>query len=217
MSPFDFVEGSKTCEYVSRDKIEGDVGQTYTLEVVYEGVNYTASDVMPYTDDGVEFPIIEVSVYSHNQEYMDISATKHNFGFNSFMIYNFCRYSHDSLNSKSYNIYKLLKNRTYNHKGSIPQGVFPNVWTYYFTIYVHKSDTVYIIKGAISEAYYSHLIARFNETDWHSGLFSTGPGSVKTNLSEGGIGFFYAMNIKRKLVTMEELADGYEQTTEGKE
>lgn len=198
--PFDFIDESRWTGYKSRDKIQGVVGQTYSLEVTYHGKVYTASDVMPDTDDEFNFPIS--NIVTETQDWLILppdgigfNLLKHNFGFNDFMIY------------QGYYKHQLTGN-LYVHRGNIPQGVFPDNGSARGTsLGGNKSDSIFIVKLAISEQYYKSLVTVFNETDWRSGLLSTVPGNVETNVSEGGIGFFYATNVRRKAMTLQELAD----------
>jgi hypothetical protein len=67
------------------------------------------------------------------------------------------------------------------------------------------TDSVELINLSISDQYHEHLITLFNVTEWSSGIFSTIPGNVKTNVSEGGTGYFYAVNAKRFRITFKDL------------
>lgn len=218
--PFDFIvvnSQNKKGTYISREKIQGVIGRTYTLEIVYNGKVYTASDVMPDIGDDFKFPIESVEPatappdmsWNGNGDFFYVNCTRHNFGFENAMIYsyNLKLYGEGSNSWANRDIKHVMEGgKLYNHRGTMPQGLFPSK-QYVSFIYGVMEDSVQIIKMAISDAYYSHLISMFNETDWRSGLFSTVSSNVETNVSKGGIGFFYATSIKRKLMTLGELSD----------
>lgn len=211
--PFDFTKEDRWHGYRSCNKIKGIVGRTYTLEITYNGKVYTASDVMPEANDDFKFPIESVIteskdwIFPTSPGFMEIWCTKHNFGFEEYMIYRFRCKKWTAPGEDWTNLEESGSMNLYNHRGSIAQGIFPVAWNHITNLSGIKTDSVEITKRAISEEYYTYLISKFNETDWRSGLFSTVPGNVKTNVSEGGTGFFYATNVRRKLVTMEELAN----------
>lgn len=58
---------------------------------------------------------------------------------------------------------------------------------------VYPGDTITLKMGAITEDYYNFLIELMDQTfEYRNPLFSGPPANIRTNISEGGIGFFTA-------------------------
>lgn len=185
--------------YSSFDSIVGVPGQSYKLEINYNGKTYTAEEKIPNEpNDEFNIPITRVidSYYQVNDNYIAYSIPIHNFGYtktNGWVINQVTLYN--NTNPDSY--FNFHNFSFYTHKGNLPQGIFPIIKGYVGSE-CFPTDSIEIIKGEISDQYNKYLLDKFNETAWQGGLFSTYPGNVSTNLSEGAIGYFYAINLKRK-------------------
>ncbi|HPE18764.1 MAG TPA: DUF4249 family protein [Tenuifilaceae bacterium] len=186
-------------DYFSLDSIEGIVGHEYTLMVTYNSKLYTASDVLPEVSNENAFPIHNVQ-YFPNEDFVQIMISEHNFGYQVPNIWNCIEGTYDSLNTfhlPHKDLKDLYNMRIYSHIGSLPQGVFPaGTWSTFASGLAN--DSLEIVKMSISNSYYEYLLSVFNETHWKAGMFSTIAGNVKTNVSEGGTGYFYAINAERE-------------------
>ena len=187
-------------KYISVDSIQAVAGNVYTLSVLYNGQYYTASDTLPIADnERFEMPLLRDRYYGKEvkiENWVQLSYLYHNFGYRTPCAY-FHRYSYnEEWDAEPEDIYKLHL-PAYCHIGSVPQGLFPN-WTLGSGISGNDNDSVELIKTVFSDTYYDYFLTVQNETKWSAGTFSTAPGNVKTNVSEGGTGFFYAINTTRK-------------------
>jgi hypothetical protein len=202
-------------EYRSIDSIQAVPGVEYTVKVVYEGKTYTASDVTPVESCDEIFYVFERSIgYDNNgnpvppnDSSIGLRYSFQNFGYsrNLIVIANDLRddFGLDSLSDIAF-LNQMFPTIIYIHKSSYPQGVFPS--RFKSSMFGGAiTDSVELINLSISDQYHEHLITLFNVTEWSSGIFSTIPGNVKTNVSEGGTGYFYAVNAKRIRVTLKDL------------
>ena len=57
-------------------------------------------------------------------------------------------------------------------------------------------------KESVNPAYEEFLRGMLSETDWRGGVFDVLPGNARTNLSEGGIGYFSAASVIRDTVVI---------------
>lgn len=202
-------------EFRSIDSIQAAPGVEYTVKVVYDGKTYTASDVTPVESCDEIFYVFERSIGYDDDENpvppddnnMGLKFSYQNFGYsrNLIVIANNLKddFGLDSLADIAF-LNHISSNRIYIHTNSFPQGVFPSRFPSY-NIGGASTDSVELINMNISDEYHDYLITLFNVTEWSSGIFSTIPGNVKTNVSEGGTGYFYAGNAKRIRVTYKDL------------
>lgn len=202
--PLEWVE--RKGAYLSVDSIQGVPGVYYTLEVMHKGKVYTASDTLPLypirdyinlkLDDT---PQIRAQRLTDNNWIM-ISIYHHVFGYDSsaIMFFNHINSTYsDSIMNQISDIVNLSQgNRIYLHRGSLPQGVLPPVYSFLSSAGA-STDTAELVYMALSNSYYEYVISVLNETDWNAGLFSTLPGNTKGNVSKGGVGYFYAVNVSR--------------------
>jgi hypothetical protein len=179
--------------FQSIDSISGELEKKYTLIVEYNNKTYYASDSLVQCNPLIDFPIDEIKIFdSHIQS----SIRVHNFGYNNASIWNFVESTDEEGRIIHYDIKELHNLNIYNHIGSIPQGIFPAGFTSTGAS-GFATDSLEIIKLSVSEAYYNYLLSQFNISEWSSGIFSTIPGNTKTNVSDGGTGYFYCTDVKR--------------------
>lgn len=198
--------------YISIDSIQGECGIAYELEIFYNNKIYNTEEVMPEEpDNNFDIPFYRATQYDDNEnelplndDFIELTILQHNFGYETPTIWQWVYGNKDSI--PYWDLFDLsrLFFRAYTHRGSLPQGIFPSGIKTSGTS-GFSTDSLEIIKMAISEKYYEYLISVFNETAWKNGVFSTIAGNVKTNVSEGGMGYFYAINVKRKRFTYKEL------------
>lgn len=192
--------------YQSNIPFKGLTGNIYTLNVLYADNYYTASDLMIICDSIIDYPVKNIRSF---ESHIEIYSNEHNFGFYKPAIWTFIERPLDSENKFPHLELNYFDTRfffLYNHVGSIPQGIFPAGFTSTGAS-GFAADSLEIIKMSVSQAYYEYLLSQFNITDWSSGIFSTIPGNAKTNVSEGGTGYFYCTDVKRFRMTYEDLKE----------
>ncbi|MGI6719017.1 MAG: DUF4249 family protein [Bacteroidales bacterium] len=206
------MDGNKTYNFESTsipglfqsiDSISGEVGEKYTLIVEYDNKTYYASDSLIQCNPQIDIPIKKVEI---NSDFYQFDLFVHNFGFDYPSIWTFIETTNDDGDIVHFDIKDLYNLKLYNHVGSILQGVFPSSFSS-TGISGITTDSLEIIKMSVSEAYYEYLVSQFNISEWSSGIFSTIPGNTKTNVSEGGTGFFHCTDVKRFRMTYKELFD----------
>jgi hypothetical protein len=70
-------------------------------------------------------------------------------------------------------------------------------------VYFPQGTIVYREKESVSLAYEEFLRGMLSETEWRGGVFDVQPGNARTNLSEGGIGFFTAAAVIRDTIIVQ--------------
>lgn len=205
LNVYEFAPGEESGDYFSVDSIRGEVGKTYTLVVSYEGKTYTATDSMvegPETTNRI--PVNDGSIQyfmgSNSDERITFNVYIHHFGYTTPRKW-LLKYD-DRDGSPMYND---LSRWHFNHLGSPPNGVFPSGAGSICCGALKIGTNIDFISLSMSDQYYEYLVSLFNETDWSAGLFSVIPGNIKTNLSEGGTGFFYASEVKRATYKVDDL------------
>jgi hypothetical protein len=200
--------------YFSIDNIIGIAGEVYTLEINYNSKTYTAEEIMPdEPNDEFNIPFTLGISYDDNQKprpydetFVGLDIRFHNFGYERTNSWGFeeARYNNDTFPDND--LYRAMNYGIYTHQGSIPQGIFAPL-TGATGASGAATDSLEIIKAELSDRYKLYLLDKFNETDWQGGMFSTIPGNVSSNLSEGATGYFYALNVKRKRFIIEDFVD----------
>lgn len=212
-----YRETEQKGEYESVEEFAGEVGKVYTLKIEYCGQTYFASDSMvAATEIELEqIPAGEQTKYMKIEHWRDgevvfydfvsIDLSKHKFGCVETAKWVF---RDDSMFVKTpKNI--VFAEKYYSHEQSIPQGVFPMAtWGSGVSYNEERANSpVQCLKMSMSDRYYDYLISTFNLTDWSGGMFSTIPGNVKTNLSKGGAGYFYASDVKIRYLDLHEMLE----------
>ncbi len=193
--------------YQSNAPFQGVIGKVYTINVLFENMQYTASDSMIFCDSIINYPINQIRIFD---SHIEIHSNEHNFGFDKPCIWTFIEKQLDSLNRFPHIDINFSERFffIYNHTGNLPQGIFPSGFTS-IGLAGPENDTLEIVKMAVSDAYYNYLVSYFNITDWNSGMFSTIPGNTLTNVSKGGTGYFHTTDIKRFRMTYKDLKSIY--------
>lgn len=212
-----YRETEQKGEYESVEEFAGEVGKVYTLKIEYCGQTYFASDSMvAATEIELEqIPAGEQTKYMKIEHWRDgevvfydfvsIDLSKHKFGCVETAKWVF---RDDSMFVKTpKNI--VFAEKYYSHEQSIPQGVFPMATWGSGVSYNEEiaNSPVQCLKMSMSDRYYDYLISTFNLTDWSGGMFSTIPDNVKTNLSKGGAGYFYASDVKIRYLDLHEMLE----------
>jgi hypothetical protein len=220
---YQYRETEKKGEYESVEEFAGEVGKVYTLKIEYGGQTYYASDSMvAATEIELEqIPAGEQSSYMKIEHWRDdgsiafnnhiqIELSKHKFGCVETARWIFRDIETDYYVKTPKNL--VLYEHVYSHHSSIPQGVFPMATEGTFAAYNDYEDEddeapIQCVKLSMSDKYYDYLISLFNIADWSGGMFSTIPGNVKTNLSKGGAGYFYASDVKIRYLDLHEMLE----------
>lgn len=182
--------------YQTAPDVYGEVGKTYTLNIEldneqkYEAVSQlnpvSTIDSIRFVKESFSFTDDLYIVYFYGQE----PPEKGNF-------YYWNLYLNDS-----------LVNDTIDETRFESDAFVNGQYIYDFDIYWVDEETVpwdtvevTLEMLSIPEDYNSFLIEVFSETSWRGGPFDPTPANVLTNVSNGGIGFFYAAAINRETIT----------------
>jgi len=173
--------------YVTNSSYAGKVNKTYTLKVkLKNSEEYTASDYL--------YPSMVIdTMYSimNNSDY-DIYIKVHNTNKNqgAAVIMNF--YANDSLltaNLKDKVLY--AKNSFYEKVFSIPASLLKK-----------DNSHIQVQMNSISYQMYQYLDDVKNGTIWSTEIFSTTQANARTNISNGGLGFFSASDVLKKQIVI---------------
>lgn len=199
---FELYDSSGT--YCSTKPFAIERGVKYTCKAIIDGKEYWASDSLALINEDIDTML----VYPH--EYYNIPSTnsyilsfiQHNFGYDCASLYLllYVNYFDDSESYQNMNMgYYLFDSRfnfLYKHKGVCPQGIY--VTEGQSAIRVPDIDSFFeYFSINVSDEYIDYFTDYFNITIWSDGIFSTVPGNAKTNVSNGGIGYFYVADVKR--------------------
>jgi len=191
--------------YYSIDSIAGIAGHLYTLEITYNGKTYFAKEIMPSEpDDEFYIPLAQI-IYFEDDAIVNLNVPIHNFGYSKTNVWAIVPISYNNRTIPSDTSFHNII-MVYTHKGNIAQAMFP-IEKISTGPSGQPTDRLIIIKGEVSEGYNQYIIDKFTETWWQGGMFSTIPGNVSTNLSEGATGYFYAVSLKRKRYLIKDFMD----------
>lgn len=194
--------------YATAPEAAAPTGVECTLTVVADEQQYTATDVLEAATDLATLALPVGSNGSGQNDFFDFNVSFQNFGFaqagglivrgatvedTDTTFYN--RSFHEQLNRSSI---------IYTHSGASPQGIFP-LNSRFTSISGDRDDIIVAYRLRFSDNYYDYLLAVFSQTDWAGGLFSTVPGNPPTNLSEGAVGYFYAIGVEQRTIAISNL------------
>ena len=201
---YNFSETDELGIYISDDEFAPQVGNNYNLSVQKDKKEYFAKDSVVAVSEIIfsqsPLPVENTNVTS--QDFIYFNGSKHSFGYKENTKWLWL-YPQSPLNEYK-NPFSSDLTFNYTHIGGEPQGLFSDV-SYGFGIGGEINDTVIVRKYSISDKHYKYLVALFSESEWKAGIFSTISGNLPTNISKGGTGYFYIMDMKLKKITIEEL------------
>ncbi len=200
-----FSETDDKGVYISDDIFAPQVGEIYNLNIKTGNNEYFASDSIVAINeiDFLNSPLPqEDKNVSGNMIYF--SGYRHSFGYDENTKWLWL-YAMDTLENYN-NPFSSDLVFNYTHIGGEPQGLFPDI-IHGFGTAGAITDTITVRKYSISNKYHEYLLALFSETEWKTGIFSTISGNLPTNISEGGTGYFYIMDIKLKKIAISELLE----------
>ena len=188
---FVFSDDDDDGVYQTNPDVAGTVGKTYTLNIkLITGEEYTANYTMReltpmdsinynYTDSYYDIPQEEASYY------IQLYAHEKPGVGDAYMWY---LYINSELDSDT------LREITFVDDNEV-DGNYIHDWAVY-TIEDYKITedvtTVGIEMRSISYDHYDFNISLMLETDWNGGMFQGPPANIPSNISNGGMGFFYA-------------------------
>ncbi len=163
----------------------------YTLKIkLANGEEYTAKDSLP--------PVSDIDSIGFGFDKVP---------FNDIFFYKVLFYGQDPPQKGNYYLWDLyldgkLYNDTLSETAFQPDDFVNGSYVRDFEIYwlledEIKQDTtdVTVEMLGISQGYYKFLIELLSETAWSGGMFSGAPANVSTNVSNGGIGYFYSADV----------------------
>jgi hypothetical protein len=199
--------------YQAKEKFGAVVGNVYTLHIEHEGGHYYGSDSVAEAGDfnfqDIPLPSIRYDcgeiINGKRADYC-FELKKHHFGFSvsSRWLWIGKEIFNDTVDLLNVNLYL---HEAYSHQFTDAQGLFSNIEYYsgFSSEYTRKDDTLIVVRVSLSDGYVKHLNQKFMETDWKEGVFASQPGNLSTNMSTGAMGYFFASDLYRKEITVEEL------------
>ncbi|MBI9067303.1 MAG: DUF4249 family protein [Salinivirgaceae bacterium] len=188
--------------YVSRNQIKGIPGAVHTLAINYSGKTYTASEIMEEVDP-FDFNSIDLPSKSGGGGYDTLGVLVNpllnqiifNFGATESCIYNWIAV--DTIFG-----YDKSESSLYYFKVVDQQGLLSEMYSERISyLGIRMSYKITVKKSSMSQQYENYLIAVLKETYWNNNLFSTMSANVPTNLSTGGLGYFYASDIYTQTIS----------------
>lgn len=187
----------------------GEAGQSFTLHVVYNEVEYTATETIPKAPEGDVMPDVTLDD-SHN--YYKLWRYDHSFGYKNTEIWTSPRlYMYRSSYSllRSFGMFGNSNGMWVTHKGEKPKGGFDtdSEWDLYIgrDTEEYRITEIPIARATISKEYERYLWEYYNVTRWNREIDSGTSATPTGNFSNGALGYFYALNIKLTEYELEEL------------
>ena len=160
------------------------INKTYTLHVISDGIEYTATDNM--------VPITKAGAISYYQSSEDSSLFTLNFeefsNKNQMFLYE-CNWESSNISVYSYSFHSL----------DVSQLFAPNTRKVYFPIGTKINRTQY----SLSDNYAEYLRAVLLETKWNGGYFDENSAPITGNISHGALGYFGTCMVLRDTITVE--------------
>lgn len=157
-------------------------GQEYVLNVELGDQLYTASTIMPRTPviDSISF---EVDDSDHDWVFVKMYGQENTLPGDYYFwgVYKNYIYQSDNI-TKLHFLSDILINGSYLNGLKVQ------------TVEARPGTRVSLQMASISRDYYNYSIAILKETVYNTGPFKPAPASLKGNISNGALGFFYAYN-----------------------
>jgi hypothetical protein len=173
--------------YVTNSSYAGKANKTYTLKVKLKSNDeYTASDYL-YPSMVID-TLYSIQNNSDYDIYIKAHSTNKNQG--AAVIMNF--YANDSLLTAN------LKDKVLYTKGDFYEKVF----SIPASLLKKDASHIQVQMNSISYQMYQYLDDVKNETIWSTEIFKTTPANTRTNISNGGLGFFSASDVLKKQIVI---------------
>lgn len=169
--------------YKSSPFAHAKMGNEYTLNILHEGQNYTASD---YCDTVPNIDYIDLNYNDHpeNPWYDILVWTTELAGYGHWYCWRMLvngEYVKDTLSEISFDSDEYLGN-------GLTFEAFPIEWIR--ADQVQTGDTITLEQHNISKQTYDSFEAILTETEWKGGIFDSPPANIQSNISNNGLGVF---------------------------
>lgn len=190
--------------YQTDSTVFGEIGKSYTLEVILEdGRVYGATETIK--------DIPEIDSITSSLNYYHFIPPMDRFGYGYDILY----YGYEPEGRGDYYLWKLYINNTL-YTDTITETVFTDD-EFVDGKYINKFDVYYIPQEdlkmgsnkielemfSISKEYYDYIVGLMLETVWRGSPWDGPPANLKTNISNGGMGYFHALAAKRDKIVIQ--------------
>ena len=189
--------------YYSKDKVAAKINEQYTLHVIHEGKEYTASDKISEGTSPIDLNTLELPCAHRTQTpfgyyveitfYKDIYWTE-----DENLIYNWRLSTLDDLHPEFINFYIQSDPELIPKVTPIERGLFSGFSGF--------NDTLYVSKINQSPQYTFYIKSLLRETVNRDVLFSSYPGNIPSNVLPDGFGFFNVSDEKTLVTTVGEIS-----------
>jgi hypothetical protein len=181
--------------YLTDPKVKGEVGNEYTLRVVHENQTYEAVDTMraSATIDDLFVVPIEDTLFGSGSYYWIIMFGQENPGVGDHYVWDY--YKNDTLMTHR------LVDKAFGSDdfvdGASPADGWP-VFTGLPLEVFDRGDSVTLEMRSVSADYFDFIIESLLNTAFRGGFFDGPPANVRSNVSNGALGYFRASAVSRK-------------------
>lgn len=161
----------------------------YKLTIIYKNKKYTAVDTLRQVVSIID-DFLPLAATKEINEKTHLTIPKHTFGFlnaSKWLI------AYEGIPLWNPAKFDTALNFSYTHTQGSPNSLYPLIYQVREAS-LKPDDFVFIYKFSLSDEYAKYLYSVFQETDW-KGIFSSVPSEIKGNISEGAVGFFYAVDL----------------------
>jgi hypothetical protein len=191
--------------YLTDNKVQGEIGKTYTLTITLEGELYTAAAIM---EPSTPFEPVENLFASPNRLYYGIE--------NNFEVleWQFPKVRYGALaparevlvTQDPVQPQNTIQTFFYDFPGIDPDGFLLNFSGSDRSLFIQEGSVITQYKYSLSKEHYGFIRAMYSETQFKGGVFDRIPGNVPTNINNGALGFFGASSaMSRSFVVTKEL------------
>jgi len=176
------------------DSIEGEVGTIYTMNAVIDGETFNASDTLRDVnpiDTCFAFPIID-TLFTLDTNYVVIMFAQEKPGRGDHYIWNY--YLNDELETPD------LRDKNFANDDFVDGAYPPEGWPIFDDIPFQKidvGDKITLEMMSVGGDYFDFVFELFLQTDFRGGFFDGPPANIRTNLSNGALGYFRASKVVR--------------------
>ena len=167
------------------------MGNEYTLNITYDGQNYTATD---YCDTVPSLNDVELYLNQDpDGDWYDILIwTTELAGYGNYYCWRVLKngeYMKDTLSEISFESDEYLGD-------GLTFEAFPIEWVW--ADQVQTGDTITLEQHNISKQTYDSFNAILTETAWKGGIFDAPPANIPSNISNGGLGVFLVSSVYKR-------------------
>jgi hypothetical protein len=193
--------------YATKDHVKGEVGRSYTLQIVVDGELYTARDSMVAAPDISPIEVRESDLGEGRFAFTLPGNFGAVFPYNYRLIYripeNASAYYPAGWEAPKWYVDRIKENRmvsldtTYYVHGEVePAALF--IYGEFNLQGILKGSQLTEYVYSMSEDYYRFIRAMMSETEWRGvGVVGSYPADVPGNISNGAYGFFAVSSIKK--------------------